>query len=307
MNAEADRKLVSAILVDERRDLMAIDIVAHSRKLSEGTSGELLRFSRQEAGWEWMGLEVKRLSPGEIWKYQQNEEETVFVLLSGRCSADWGGGAHNIGQRTSVFDGLPYTLYLSHGSEVQFEASTTCEIAACHVPAKANFASRLVTPRDVQVSLRGGGNASRQIVDVMRPDFPAERLIVVEVYTPGGNWSSYPPHKHDVHKPPTEVDLDEIYYYRMNRVGAFAHQRLYTRDGRRDTVVTVHDGDAVLVRDGYHPVVAGPGYDIYYLNFIAGSARSLAVTEDPDHVWIRDVWNGFDARLPLVTAAESGT
>jgi 5-deoxy-glucuronate isomerase len=108
-----------------------------------------------------------------------------------------------------------------------------------------------------------------------------------------------------VHNPPAEVDLDEIYYYRMNRSGAFAHQRLYTPDGKRDTVLTVHDGDAVLVREGFHPVVAGPGYDIYYLNFIAGSARSLAITEDPNHVWIRGMWKEMDARLPLVKAAEA--
>jgi 5-deoxy-glucuronate isomerase len=172
------------------------------------------------------------------------------------------------------------------------------------VPSKKYFPPRLITPKDVQVSLRGGGNASRQIVDIMPSDFPADRLIVVEVYTPGGNWSSYPPHKHDVHQPPQEVDLDEIYYYRTNKPGAFAHQRLYTPDGTRDTVVTVHDGDVVLVRDGYHPVVAGPGYDIYYLNFIAGSARSLAVTEDPHHVWVKNSWKDMDTRLPLVRMAE---
>ena len=281
---------------------MSVDSVAHSRKLPENGSGDLLRFSRQEAGWEWMGLEVKRLNSGENWTYHRNGEETAFVLLSGKCSADWGAGTQNIGQRTSVFDGLQYALYLQPGGQVQFIANTACEIASCHVPSKGKFPTRLITPKEVQVSLRGGGNTSRQIVDIMRPDFPADRLIVVEVYTPGGNWSSYPPHKHDVHKPPAEVDLDEIYYYRMNKAGAFAHQRLYTPDGKRDTIVTVHDGDAVLVRDGYHPVVAGPGYDIYYLNFIAGSARSLAVTEDPNHVWIRESWKEMDARLPLVKA-----
>jgi 5-deoxy-glucuronate isomerase len=285
--------------------MMSIDTVAHSRKLSDSSAGELLRFSRQEAGWEWMGLEATRLNPGQTWNCHHSGEETVFVLLSGRCSVDWGAGVQNIGQRTSVFDGLPYAIYLRPGAQVQFTAASVCEIAACHVPAEGKFPSRLITPKDVQVSLRGGGNASRQIVDVMRPDFPAERLIVVEVYTPGGNWSSYPPHKHDVHRPPAEVDLDEIYYYRMNKPGAFAHQRLYTPDGKRDTMVTVHDGDAVLVRDGYHPVVAGPGYDIYYLNFIAGSARSLAVTEDPNHVWIRDSWKEMDTRLPLVKPADS--
>ena len=282
---------------------MSIDTVAHSRQLSDSSAGELLRFSRQEAGWEWMGFEVKQMNSGGTWKYKRDGEETVLVLLSGKCSADWGAGAQDIGQRKTVFDGLPYAIYLRPGDQVQFSAATTCEIAACHVPSEGKFPSRLITPKDVRASLRGGGNASRQIVDVAPPDFPAERLIVVEVYTPGGNWSSYPPHKHDVHKPPAEVDLDEIYYYRMNKPGAFAHQRLYSSDGKRDQVVTVHDGDAVLVRDGYHPVVAGPGYDIYYLNFIAGSARSLSVTEDPNHVWIRESWKEMDPRLPLVKAA----
>jgi 5-deoxy-glucuronate isomerase len=123
---------------------------------------------------------------------------------------------------------------------------------------------------------------------------------VVEVYTPGGNWSSYPPHKHDVQNPPTEVDLDEIYYYRMNKTGAFALQHLYAGEDALEQTLKVKDGDAVLVRSGYHPVVAGPGYDVYYLNFLAGSSRSIAVTEDPQHVWIRSTWNDTDTRLPLV-------
>src|SRR5579863_2311334 len=278
--------------------------VLHSRHLPAGAPGDLLNFSRQDAGWEWMGMSVKRLSPGEVWEFTRLDEETACVLLSGKCSADLGEGRRTIGQRESVFSGLPYALYLSAGDSVLFKAETACEIAACHVPSRQKFASRLITPKDVTVSLRGGGNASRQIVDIMRPEFPAERLIVVEVYTPGGNWSSYPPHKHDVHNPPSEVDLDEIYYYRMNKTNAFAHQQLYSADGSSDRVVTVRDGDAVLVREGYHPVVAGPGYDVYYLNFIAGSARSLAITEDPNHVWIRSTWKELDARLPIVREHE---
>ena len=279
---------------------METNWVVHSRELHPGASGELLRFSRQDAGWEWMGFCARRLALGETWQQERSGEETVFVLLSGKCIAEWDGQKQQIGKRNTVFDGLPYVLYASPGTHVRFESLTTCEIAECNVPSHGNFTSRLVTPKDVVVSLRGGGNASRQIVDIMRPDFSADRLIVVEVYTPGGNWSSYPPHKHDVHNPPAEVDLDEIYYYRMNRPGAFAHQRLYSSDGQRDTTVTVHDGDAVLVHEGYHPVVAGPGYDTYYLNFIAGSARSLAITEDPIHNWIRSSWKDVDPRLPLV-------
>ena len=161
--------------------------------------------------------------------------------------------------------------------------------------------ARLVTPEDVATSLRGGGNASRQIVDIIRPDFPADKLVVVEVYTPGGNWSSYPPHKHDVHNPPAEVDLDEIYYYRIDRPReGFALQRLYSPDKSQDFTVRAEDGDAVLVRSGYHPVVAGPGYNVYYLNFLAGTSRTLAGTEDPNHVWLKSTWKEMDPRLPLV-------
>jgi 5-deoxy-glucuronate isomerase len=123
---------------------------------------------------------------------------------------------------------------------------------------------------------------------------------VVEVYTPGGNWSSYPPHKHDVHNPPAEVDLDEIYYYRMNQPNAFAFQHLYSGQGGVERTVKTQDGDTVLIHSGYHPVVAGPGYDVYYLNFLAGSARVMAVTEDPQHVWLRSTWKEQDPRLPLV-------
>ncbi|HEX6879054.1 MAG TPA: 5-deoxy-glucuronate isomerase, partial [Terriglobales bacterium] len=158
----------------------------------------------------------------------------------------------------------------------------------------------LVTPSDVAVSLRGGGNASRQIVDVMPVSFPADRLMVVEVYTPAGNWSSYPPHKHEVHNPPAEVDLDEIYYYRLQHPSGYAMQRLYASDGSRDEVVTARDGDAVLIRDGYHPVVAGHGYNVYYLNMLAGSARSLANTTDPEHAWVMSTWKGVSEGLPLV-------
>jgi 5-deoxy-glucuronate isomerase len=289
-----------ALLPKESTTMGSNQNLVHSRTLAQDESGDLVHFSRQAVGWEWMSFCVRRLSRGEDWERGHPGEESVFVLLSGKSVADWGTGDQQIGERTGVFNGLPYALYLSPGQRVHFKAATTCEIAECHVPAEASFPSKLISPQDVAVSLRGGGNVSRQIVDVLRPDFPAHKLMVVEVYTPGGNWSSYPPHKHDVHNPPQEVDLDEIYYYRMNKPGAFAQQRLY--NGTRDTVLTVRDGDVVLVRDGYHPVVAGPGYDVYYLNFLAGSARLLAVTEDPQHKWIRSAWPEMDTRLPLVQA-----
>src|SRR5262249_8254225 len=158
---------------------------------------------------------------------------------------------------------------------------------------------RLITPDDVVSSLRGGGNASRQIVDVITPSFPADKLMVIEVYTPGGNWSSYPPHKHDTHRPPAEIDLDDIYYYRIRQPHGFALQHLYGGDDATRTL-KAHDGDVVLVHNGFHTVVAGPGYDAYYLNFLAGSSRTMAVTEDQDHAWIRSAWDAPDPRLPLV-------
>jgi 5-deoxy-glucuronate isomerase len=283
-------------------DMRESDVIVHSQNLVPGQAGELLRLSRQEAKWEWMSFFVRRLFPGDIYHAQLEREEAAFVLLGGTCLADWGQGAQQIGKRKNVFDGFPYALYLPSGNKVSFKAESNCEIAECRVPSEAQLEPKLITPGDVVSSLRGGGNVSRQIVELINPQFPADRLIVIEVYTPGGNWSSYPPHKHDVHNPPNEVDLDEIYYYRMNQPEAFAFQHLYSGENAYGRILKTKDGDAVLVRSGYHPVVAGPGYDVYYLNFIAGSARTMAITEDPQHVWIRSTWKETDSRVPLVKA-----
>lgn len=280
----------------------ANDSLVHSETLLSGQGGELLHLPRREARWEWMSFFVRRLLPNETYRSQAEEEEAAFVLLGGTCRADWGAGSQFIGKRKDVFDGFPYTVYLPAGNAVIFTAETTCEIAECRVPSTARFEPKLITPADVVSSLRGGGNVSRQIVDIMTPAFPADRLMVIEVYTPGGNWSSYPPHKHDVHNPPNEVDLDEIYYYRIREPEGFAFQHLYSDTDRNGLTVKARDGDAVLVRSGFHPVVAGPGYNAYYLNCLAGSARTLSVTEDSQHVWIRSQWKETDPRLPLVRA-----
>ena len=275
--------------------------LVNSSKLPAEQSGELLHVTREQAGWNWMSLFVRRLQPGSNFQTSTQKEEAVFVVLGGKCIADWGAGPKHIGKRANVFDGFPYAIYLPAGHEITFTAETLCEIAECRVPSKAKLEPRLITPDDVATSLRGGGNASRQIVDVIKPDFPADKLVVIEVYTPGGNWSSYPPHKHDVHNPPTEVDLDEIYYYRIEHPKeGFALQRLYSPDKSRDFTVRAQDGDAVLVHSGFHPVVAGPGYNVYYLNFLAGTSRTLSVTEDPNHVWIKSTWKETDPRLPLI-------
>jgi 5-deoxy-glucuronate isomerase len=124
--------------------------------------------------------------------------------------------------------------------------------------------------------------------------------MVIEVYTPAGNWSSFPPHKHDVHTPPAEVDLEEIYYYRIDRPEGYAIQRVYSYDGKRDETITVRDGELVLIPDGYHPVVAAHGYNIYYLNALSGSARSLAASLDPNYSWVTSTWKETDPRVPFV-------
>src|SRR5215469_12577173 len=147
--------------------------VVRSRPLC-GDSGELVSFSRESVGWDWMSFLARRMAPGEVWETRHPGEETIQVLLSGKCVIDWGAGRKAIGGRTSVFDGLPYALYLRPGDCVRYEATTVCELAECHVPAEGRFPSRLVTPADVTTSLRGGGNASRQIVDVIPPSIPAE-------------------------------------------------------------------------------------------------------------------------------------
>jgi 5-deoxy-glucuronate isomerase len=272
----------------------------HSANLPPEQGGELFHLRRQQAGWDFMSFFVRRLQPGEVLRTDTTAEEAVFVILAGTCNADWGRGVKQVGKRKNVFDGFPYSLYLPAGNSVSFTATSVCEIAECRVPSEARLEPKLITPSEVVSSLRGGGNASRQIVDIISPQFPADKLIAIEVYTPGGNWSSYPPHKHDVHNPPDEVDLDEIYYYRIRQPGGFAFQHLYSGKHGQDQMLKPVDGDAVLVHSGYHPVVAGPGYDVYYLNFLAGSSRALAVTEDPKHVWIRSTWKDTDPRLPLV-------
>jgi 5-deoxy-glucuronate isomerase len=274
--------------------------LVHSLRLPEEKSGELLHLPREKAQWEWMSFFVHRLLPDEVLRSRTSAEEAAFVVLGGTCIADWGQGPKRIGKRKNVFDGFPYTLYLPAQQAASFKAESICEIAECRVPTKAIHQPQLIEPKDVSTNLRGGGNASRQIVDVMTPAFPADKLMVIEVYTPGGNWSSFPPHKHDVHNPPSEADLDEIYYFRFQNTESFAFQHLYGNDEVGARTLKTRDGDAVLVRSGYHTVVAGPGYDTYYLNFLAGSARTLAATEDPQHSWIRSTWNGTDPRLPQV-------
>ena len=253
-------------------------------------------------GFEFLSFCVHELKAGERTEGDTARRELGLVLLGGKCSVfssrgEWTG----IGRRQNVFSGLPYALYLPIETRYAIAAETGCDLAFCWCRADELYPPRLITPADIEIEIRGAGNATRQINKIMRPEFPAHRLIVVEVYTPGGNWSSFPPHKHDTHNPPTEVDLEEIYYYQIRRREGYAIQKVYTPDRHLDETITVHDGEMVLVPEGYHPVVAAHGYDVYYLNALAGSARSMAASDDPDFVWVRETWRDKDPRVPLVT------
>ena len=228
--------------------------------------------------------------------------ELCIVMLGGRCSIESSKGSwRGFGERAKVFDGLPTALYLPIETRFSVLAETDCQIALCYSRAEIAFPAHLITSEEVEVEIRGGGNATRQINHILKPEFHAQRLMVVEVYTPSGNWSSYPPHKHDVHDPPAEVDLEEIYYYKIDRPEGYAIQRIYTADHKLDATLIVRDGELVLVPEGYHPVVAAHGYTVYYLNALAGSARSMAASDDPDYAWVRQTWNSKDPRVPLVS------
>ena len=253
-------------------------------------------------GFDLLGFRVQRLAAGDRVEEDTSNRELGLVVLGGKCSVESScGDWRNIGQRANVFKGLPYALYLPIRTRAAITAATGCEIAFCYSRAEESHPPRLVTPADVEVEIRGAGNATRQINKIFRPEFPAHRLLVVEVYTPSGNWSSYPPHKHDTHNPPGEVKLEEFYYYKIDRPEGYAIQKVYTRDRHLDETLTVRDGEMVLIPEGYHPVVAAHGYNVYYLNTLAGSARSMAASDDPDYEWVRGTWREQDPRLPLVT------
>ncbi|MDQ6672998.1 MAG: 5-deoxy-glucuronate isomerase [Chloroflexota bacterium] len=252
-----------------------------------GLEGSLVHVTAESAGWRHVGFEVFRLQSGQRLERQTLAGEACVVILGGRCRAAAGGQEWpDVGARSSPFDGPPYALYVSLGTEYALEALTGgVELAIGTAPVAsptAHRAPRLITPSDVRVSTRGVGSMERTIHDILMEDQPAETLLVTEVLTPGGNWSSYPPHKHDTDSRPRETYLEELYYHRLRRPQGWAIQRVYTHDGTLDATLAVHDGDCVLVPRGYHPVCAAPGHDLYYLNIMAGPVRRWLVTLDPD-------------------------
>ena len=266
-------------------------------------AGEWEAVTPGQAGWRYLSFAVERLAAGASIRDETGGEELAVVLLSGHARATVDGADWALGPRPGVFESLPWTLYVPRDSAVRLEALSASEVALARAPCKRRRETVLQGPEEVDVEVRGAGNATRQINNMIQPGFPAERLLVVEVLTPAGNWSSYPPHKHDEDRPPEEVVLEEVYYYRAPAPEAFGFQRLYSPPRRFDETWTVRDGDLVLVPWGYHPFCAAPGYDFYYLNALAGDQHSMAATDDRALAWIRDAWGSMDRdpRVPLVT------
>jgi 5-deoxy-glucuronate isomerase len=254
---------------------------------SRATDGVGHRITPESAGWGYVGFETRTLQQGAESELDTDEKELCVVILSGkaRVTAD-GFVSGAIGERKSVFDGLPWSVYLPPHSAAGLEAATDCELALCSAPATGKLKARVIAPKDVETFTRGSGGNARHIRNVLPEDAEAESLLVVEVITPGGNWSSYPPHKHDRDALPDESYLEETYYHRLKPPQGFAFQRIYTDDRSLDETLTVGDGDVVLVPRGYHPVGAPHGYDLYYLNVMAGPKRVWRFHNDPAHEWL---------------------
>jgi 5-deoxy-glucuronate isomerase len=234
-----------------------------------------------EGGLEYVGFEVRS---GDF-SGATGERELCLVVLGGRCDVASGRGEWpGVGERESPFDGLPHAVYLPPGTD--FSVTGSAEVALCWAPATEGVEARLIEPGDVAVSTRGSGAMEREIHNILMEDAPAESLLVTEVLTPDGHWSSYPPHKHDRDAPPEETFLEETYYHRIRPDHGFGLQRVYTADRSLDESMAFGDGDVVLVPRGYHTVSAPPGYELYYLNVMAGPRREWRMQNDPEHEWL---------------------
>jgi 5-deoxy-glucuronate isomerase len=251
---------------------------------------EIVSVTPEQAGWKHVGFRALRLAAGESEALRTGSRELCVVVLRGTVDIAVDGVAYRaMGERTSVFDDAPpAAIYVPGGCEVAITATADSEIALCTAPAGAVKRSVcLLDSRKMRRSVRGTGSNQRFICDVLPHDDPtAAHLLVVEVRTPASHSSSYPPHKHDTESPPSETQLEETYYHRLNPPQGFAFQRVYTDDRSLDEACAVEDNDLVMVPRGYHPVVTPHGYDSYYLNVMAGPHRLWVFRNDPAHEWM---------------------
>ncbi|MEW2164762.1 5-deoxy-glucuronate isomerase [Streptomyces sp. NPDC007084] len=272
--------------------------------------------SPASAGWEHSALRVLELPPGGRHAFGTGDSEWIVLPLAGGCAVTVDGETFPLTGRTGVFEGVTDFAYAPRDAEVAISSRDGGRFALAGARCARRLPARYVPATAVPVELRGTGSCSRQVNNFGAADvFDCDRLIAVEVITPGGNWSSYPPHKHDEHRPGEESELEEIYYFEFAAHGdtpGLGYQRV-SPSGQgtgTDVLAEVRDGDVVLIPDGWHgPSMAAPGHHMYYLNVMAGPGpdRAWLIRDHPDHAWIRSTWpeQPVDPRLPLYTAPQS--
>lgn len=268
--------------------------VARSRDTSllrhpTGTSGKVHDLTPESAGWGYVGFGLWRLAAGESATGATGDREVILVLVEGSARIRGAGQDFGVlGHRMSVWEGSPpAALYLPGGCDWEALAETPCVLAVCSAPMRGGHKAQVIGPEGIGRVTRGKGANTRHIHPIaMEERDVAGSLLVTEVFTPAGNWSSYPPHRHDEDDFPRMTYLEETYYHRLNPAQGYGHQRVFTEDGTLDETMTVHDHDLVLVPKGHHPCAAAYGYDMYYLNVMAGPRRAWRFQNHPDHDWI---------------------
>ncbi|HWG85728.1 MAG TPA: 5-deoxy-glucuronate isomerase [Deinococcales bacterium] len=251
----------------------------------------------RSAGWRHLSFRVARLNAGESLEGDTGGDETLVVFLGGKASVTAGSESYRVEGRRDVFAGLPHSLYLPPGTSYELRAETDLEVALGGAPAKGRCPQRLLTPGDYRRELRGERNVQRQVVHVLSPQVHGEHLFVFEVYSPSGNWSGFPPHRHDGRMGSTY--LEETYYFRIAPPEGFGSIRVYTGDTDLDEMMVVKDRDLVLVPEGYHPTSTAPGSNMYFLNFLAGPGSDYKIVNDPAFDWVGQDWAGGALKLPL--------
>ena len=250
--------------------------------------GKVHDITPENAGWKYVGFGVYHLKLGETVHEHTQDREVILVLVEGKVEISGTGlEKRMIGERLSVFEQKkPHCAYLPNNSEWEATAITDCVLAVCQAPTQGNYPARYLPTDELTLEERGKGANTRYIYAIAMDQHDiADSLLVTEVFTPQGNWSSYPPHRHDESKEDMTY-LEETYYHRLNPAQGFGVQRVFTEDGELDETISVHDGDVVLVPKGHHPVGVPYGYDMYYLNVMAGPIRKWKFQNHPDHDWI---------------------
>ncbi len=276
------------------------------RAMTPSADGLVCAVDPESAGWEWTTFHVYRLAPDTSVARAADDQERLVLVLEGHARVVAGERDFGIvGSRETVFDGPPCPVVLvAPGAGLTVTAETPALVAVAAAPAGPVRRTALVEAADILVETRGEGPTTRRIHHLLPPAAEAGRLIAFEAYTPGGNWSSYPPHKHDTENPPVEAKLEELYYYRFAKPQGFAFARVYTPTRDLDEVMAPMDGDLVLVPRGYHPVGVAAGYDCWYLNIMAGPNRAWHFTVDPDHAWLMN-WDPSAPRPTMETERSS--